>query len=562
MSSEKYPPYIKLLLVAVLGTAFYCLHFYQYFDQFSSSIFFFNDPDDAKVYSWNTWHFAHQIKRGANPFYTDYIFNPTGASLWMHAYTIWFGMLNLLFNNVALSINLGIAIQLVAAFIGFYLLARFFNIQYLLAISAAYVAVFSTYILAKVGVHYNLALIGILPFILLSFLRLVSHDGAFCINKKYMLPTGGLLLLGFFMDYYIVFYALAFILVYLLWFGALNEWFCGWNWKKTLILVGTLVVGHIGVRLLRISGFSEKGALWAAADIRGLVNQGLNSRFFQEKMYWELTHSVNDNKIFLGYSFIGIFILCVVLYLQIKDKDKWTRFFLFATLLFGMVTLPVIRIAGTDLWYNITAIVHFIPFVNNVRSPDRFILLVFVFGAMFMARVVTLQWMNKNIKLDFTVFLLVPVTLFFLEHAQQDMEPIELPVSKKSVLAEMQNKTVLMLPFGIRDGYQQFGEFDENQLLLQQEYGFKMPSGYLSRVGKETWEYYKANDLFSSLVLLQNGERVNGFNWHSTMVKWGIEQVYMPKSSLSEFTAVAEMMEKLPATKKEDENGVLFSLYK
>ena len=562
MIREKHYPFLEPLLVVALGAVFYCLHFYPYFDEFSSAIFFFNDPDDAKVYAWNTWHFAHQIKQGANPFYSDYICSPNGTRLWMHAYTIWFGLLNLLFGNVALSINLGIAIQLVVAFIGFYRLARHFEIQYLLAISAAYVAVFSTYVLAKVGVHYNLVLIGILPFILLSFLKWMPCEKGFAVNRKYALPTVLLLLVGFFMDYYVVFYSFAFVLVYLLWFSILNAWFSSWNWKKTLVLLGATVLGHISVRLLRVSGASEKGAIWAAADIRGLVNQGLNSRFFQDKIYWDLPHSLNDNKIFLGYSFIGMFILCLVLYLQRKDKDKWTRFFLFATTLFTLVTLPVIRIGGIDLWYNITAVVHFIPFVNNVRSPDRFILLVFVFGALFMARVVHLQWKAKNIKRNYTSILLVPVILFFLEHAQQDMEPISLSASEQSILSETNGKKILMLPFGIRDGYQQFGEFDENQLLLQQLYAFKMPSGYISRLSDETWNYYKSNELYANLALIQQGVAVDGFDWHAALVKNDIHRLYLPKSPDSENPSVRKMIASLPVTQKEDANGILFSLDK
>lgn len=559
---KKYNPYLEPLLVVALGIVSYCLHFFSYFDEFSSAIFFFNDPDDAKVYAWNTWHFAHQIKQGAYPFYTDYICSPNGTSLWMHAYTIWFGLLHLIIGNIAMSINLGIAIQLVVSFVGFYRLARYFDIQYLLAISAAYLGVFNTYVLAKVGVHYNLVLIGVLPFILLSFLKWMPYQKGFRMNKKRALPTVLLLLVGFFMDYYVVFYSLAFGAVYLLWFWVLDVWFSFWSWKKMSVLLGALVLGHISIRLLRILGIDEKGAIWAAADVRGLVNQGLNSRFFQNNIFGALPHALNDNKIFLGYSFIALFILSLLFYVQQKDKDKWTRFFLFATTLFTFVTLPVIRIAGTDLWYNVTAIVHFIPFVNNVRSPDRFILLVFIFGTLFMARVVHLQWKAKSIKLSFTVFLLASVILFYLEHAQQDMESIFLPASKRGVLLETKGENVLMLPFGIRDGYHQFGEFDENHLLLQQWYEFKMPSGYLSRLNDETWSHYKSNELYANLALIQQGIAIDGYDWHAALVKNDIDRLYLPKASVAQNRNILKIIESLPATQIEDKNGILFSLYK
>jgi hypothetical protein len=133
----------ELVVIFLLATICYALHFQQYFPSFTTDVFFFNDPDDAKVYYWNTWHFAHQLKSGGSVFSTEYIFAPEGSSLWMHAYTVWFGVLHLGLNNIALAINLGIAIQLVLAFIGFYFLAKRVVHRPYLAVFEAYISVFT-----------------------------------------------------------------------------------------------------------------------------------------------------------------------------------------------------------------------------------------------------------------------------------------------------------------------------------------------------------------------------------------------------------------------------------
>lgn len=554
--------WLELGLVILVGLASYSLHFYHYFDSFSVDIFFFNDPDDAKVYQWNTWHFAHQISRGANPFYTDYMCSPNGTSLWMHAYTIWFGLLNVVVDNVPLAINLGIAIQLVAAFAGFYYLAKRFVMRPYFAAMAAYVSVFNTYILAKCGVHYNLVLVGVLPFLLLYIFKIFPMaEERIVVVRKHFAGFLLLLVIAFFMDYYVVFYALAFLVVYLMWFGFLSRWFGTWSWLKSLAVFGILGVGHLIVRLLRISGLDEKGAIWGAADIRLLLTPGSNAAHSRNWMLEDIPNSLNDNKIYIGISLLVYFLVALIFFYQDYRRDRHSRFFLFASSIFLIVSLPVIRISGQDLFYNFTGLVHFIPFVNNVRAPDRFILLFFVSAAIFIGRVLFLEtngkkgW-NKYVAISFGLIL-----WFFKDHQQLKMQPVNQP--EESVLLEnYRDGTLLMLPFGIRDGYRQFGELDENQLLQQLRYGFKIPSGYLSRLSDETWQYYLENELYKNLILVQQGEEVEGFNWHFAFNQNDIHSLYIPKYMLAKHVSISTMVSHLPVTKKEDENGVLFSLYK
>jgi hypothetical protein len=118
-----------------------------------------------------------------------------------------------------------------------------------------------------------------------------------------------------------------------------------------------------------------------------------------------------------------------------------------------------------------------------------------------------------------------------------------------------------MLPFGIRDGYQQFGDFDENQVLQQAQYGFKMPSGYLSRLSDDTWENYKSNELYINLVNMQKDSVGIDFDWHTNLLKNNIEILYVPKNRSVDSNEI-KMLESLPALIKEDRNGTLYTLRK
>jgi len=553
--------WLELGLVVLVGIAFYSLHFHPYFTSFSSDIFFFNDPDDAKIYSWNTWHFAHQLSNGSNPFYTDFICWPECTSLWMHAYTVWFGLLNVFIKNINVSINLGIAIQLVAAFVGFYYLAKRFVMRHYFAATVAYIAVFNTYILAKCGVHYNLVMIGVLPFLLLYIVKLFPIvEERLTVVKKHILSFVVLFVLAFFMEYYMVFYALAFMLVYLMWYGFISTWFDTWSWKKTIRIIGLFGVGHIVMRLLRIGGFQEKGAVWGAADLRLLFTPGSNAANQKEWILEGLSNTLNDNKIYIGISLAVYFIVALIFFYQDNRRDKESRFFLFASVVFLLVTLPVIKIGGKGLFYNFTSIVHYIPFVNNVRAPDRFILLFFVTASLFICRVIFLQTNYSKGWSKYTAFAVTLLAWFYLDHEQVHMNVVEQPLAS-DILEECRGKTVLMLPFGIRDGYQQFGDFDESQVLQQTQYWFKMPSGYLSRLSDDTWEYYKSNELYINLVNVQKDSAAIDFDWHTNLLTNNIDIIYVPKNRSVDSNEI-KMLESLPALIKEDRNGTLYTLRK
>ena len=84
-----------------------------------------------------------------------------------------------------------------------------------------------------------------------------------------------------------------------------------------------------------------------------------------------------------------------------------------------------------------------------------------------------------------------------------------------------------MLPYGIRDGYRIYGEFDVDQVLLQMRYDFKMPNGYLSRISDKVWEYHDT-DFYENLAKVQSDSFLSDFDWKSEMIKHHIDYVYLP----------------------------------
>jgi hypothetical protein len=515
-------------LIVGVCMLFYLIHFFPYLEHFSERLFYFSDPDDIKITSWNTWHFVEAIKSHTNPFYTQYMFAPEGHSLLMHAYTIYFGVINFFIGNVPLSINLGIAMQLVAAGVGFFYFTRIWIRNWFACLAVSYLVVYNSYVLGKVGVHYNLVLIGLLPFILILFHQAFKDGTLVRFGKLAFLSV--LMVAGLFMDYYIVFYALSYFLVYLLYFRLTPIWQRAKKYKKWITVILLLVIGHIGGKALRVSGVDEKGAVWAASDVRLLVTPTSESAFLNEYAISGLLNTQNDNKIFLGYGLLALFLVSLIIWWKNKLKDNTTSFLLFATIMYLLVVLPVIRFAEKDLFYTITGWVHYIPFVNNVRAPDRFILMVHVFMTLFSLAVIfnnsARSWIKPSL-----VFLLVIVS--FINHKQQEMNSIA-NTQESKLLALCEGKNVLSLPFGIRDGYSEFGAFNEHILLLQQQHKFKDVSGYLSRVSSQKKRRYNESRFYKSIVAMQDKEKEL---WSTILFLTGkkehqIDAIYLSKEYL------------------------------
>jgi hypothetical protein len=495
------------LLLLGLGLVFYSIHFNQYFNHFSDSLFVFQDQSDANVYLWNTWHFKERAESGQNPFFTDHMFYPLGASLWMHAHTAFFGLINLVVSNPYLAINLGLALSFVLLFTGFTFLANSFLHSWSWAIVVGYLTTFCSYFLAKAGVHYNLVLMFPVPWVL-YFVYTSYHKNGFSL-KTLILLAGGILL-SFFIDYYAVFYSLALLALYVLWNGFCKGWFQYFTKLKALILFGVLVLGHFIVRLMRISGMEEKGALWAAADIRQLITP-LESTYFFKNFNLPTFPFPNDNLIFLGYGLLFYFIVAVLFFFYGKYKEN-VGFWLFSSVVLLMVVVPVVKINEETYWYNLTASIHFMPFVNHVRAPDRFVPLLIFTMALFTTYVFS-RSLKNNIAQYGIIGLMIG--LGFISHKQDKMQIqskdnvfTRLMPNAFEPLDQREIQSILFLPFGIRDGYQSYGDFNVLYPKYIIEHQKKTVGGYISRVPEEIWKYYRDNTFLDKVVKLQKGEEV------------------------------------------------------
>lgn len=518
----------KQNIVAIaLYTFLFFIYFNELFSHFSSALITEGKYLDIIQVYWNTWHFSERVLSFQNPFYTDSLLYPKGASLFMHAYTPFFGIINIFVQNPIVSINTGILLQFVMGSFFAYKLSSLFvkNNIYRLMIGAMYM--FNLYILNKSTIHYNLILISLCPLIIYFFIKAFNIENQkLSINKKYFYLAITIVIINFLFDYYALFYSLSFLILYFLYFFYFQNWLSNINYKKIILFVVVILIAHIGLRLMRITGVDENGAIWAASDTRSFVLP-LNSNIYSEFLQIN-TDEVYENSLFITYGLLVGFLLTLFIKGPSNDKSKHLHFFLFSIIIYALVSSPVFKVNGKDWFYFPTGIIHFIPFVNNVRAPSRFIEMLFLLIPIYIfIKVESNTLLNKTAQiLAVSLFLIITIenklyAKSIVKYSNNPTLNYDSVYRDNSFMYKMnsvnmvdeqmqinkiipQGSAVVNIPFGVRDGFKGFGFFNEKIYVYQYLNKLKTSSGYFSRVDESTWQHYKSINFYNQLVSAQN----------------------------------------------------------
>ncbi|GAA3957618.1 hypothetical protein GCM10022407_01250 [Hymenobacter antarcticus] len=472
---------------------------------------------DGYMQIWSVWHFREMLLSGHNPFYSDWLLYPEGASLLMTTYTPIIGLLNVLVGNEMLALNLMLLGQYTLSGVGAWLLVRRWVRQPLLQWLAGFVFAFSPYKMLRLPEHYDLVLTATVPFFVLAFLRafefragrlwpLVRSWGA-------VAACLGLGLLTLFSDYYITFALLYFSLGYALWFwlrlGEIN-----WRqWRSWLVLAGILLVSHIALRLLRLAGVPDNGGFWWGGDVVSYFMPPPNSywldvawaqRLFINAGVYTMPGSI-ENIMFLGFALplLGLAVCCWPgKQVSTRQQDPQGRPLAWVLLFSVMLTLPALRIFGKSLVNLPTGFLHLIPFFNNIRCPTRWVLLVSLLLPLVVFAALEARWTHWQPRWQWVLsaVLLVAVSGEYWPVAPPLASSAALPPAFRAVAA-LPGKALLTIPVGLVDGKKQVGKVELVNFLYQPHYRKKLLSAYLSRIPDARFEAFERGDSVLRMLL-------------------------------------------------------------
>lgn len=477
---------------------------------------------DANQYVWNAYNFRQAVAEGSNPFFTSLLLYPQGTSLVMHTYTPVIGLLNVLLRHEILAVNVALLLSFVLSGVGAYRLCRRWVQNPVLCAVAGLVFAFSPYKLAHFPEHYNLLLTATVPFYVQAFLN------AFAFRAGQLWPQVrswgqvslcvALGLLTLLSDYYVlmglVYFSAGFALYYGLRLGQIN-----WRQRRPWLLLGVvLVLGHVASRLLKSAKVFDNDGFWWSGDVAGYLLPPLNSRWLSTGTTEALHHNEHvfntpasiENVMFLGYALplLALWWLVRLRRQPVSTEPHAARSepaLAWLLLLFIMLTLPELRVFGKQVLRLPTSLVHYLPLLNNIRVPTRFVLFVSLLLPVVLFPGLD-AWLRGHLRpvwrLTASVGLLVIIVLEFQPTPPPLLHLASVPRVYR-IAAGLPGETLFTIPVGLVDGYRQKGQFNTDELFYQTIHRKKLPGAYISRVTQDRFDAFGREGVLRDVLALQ-----------------------------------------------------------
>lgn len=469
---------------------------------------------DVPVFYNNIYHFEKKVSAGQNPLKNDMEMHPVGVNMLMNSHNMVMGLFCLPFKNNMLGVNIGLLLSFILSGLGAAILCYRFTPNIWLAALVGFVFAFSPWKMIKLQDHFWFALTATIPFYIYHFIDV------FRFREKRWLPTIAsykklmyCLLLGFITalsEYYLTFFLIYFSLFYVLFRQYVQPWNFNFRAVKTWLIVAASVAGiSVLVAYLDGIGFDNKGAFFWGGDIlayflpvyKQWVKDGLELLGMEIPAYQE-------NFFFLGFSFLAFSV--VVFFLAKKQKISPSievKTFAWLALVFMLFSLPILKVAGHFFFYLPTAILHYVPFFNNVRVITRIFVL---FSLVFPIVVVWFYHHTASFKYKNAIPIIV-LLLLLVEFKAPHYDVIDKKQIPGEVYAvkEMAGDVVLPMPVGIRDGFNQIGTNNSDMLVYQTVFDKKMIGGYTARITGDVEKRYTEDVVMNQLMKLSEDRRAD-----------------------------------------------------
>ncbi|MGQ9626124.1 MAG: hypothetical protein ACUVV0_04365 [Anaerolineae bacterium] len=350
---------------------------------------------------WNLWWVkVALVERGTTPYFTDYLYYPTGASLIFHTLNIFNGLFALPFSlgfkpqagGLLLAYNAVVLFSFVMAGYGAFLLACYVLGErhkspagWFAAFAAGLVYAFSPFHFAHLLGHMQVFSLEWVPFHVLCFLRGSGAGRGVPLPKRVWKPALFLVLAAL-CDWYNAFYLAIFTALYLFYVAFSARW----NRLKgalsvavgTWVLFGLLLSPFLWpmVREASASDYmlpEPEHVFLLSADLLAFITPNemhpLWGRWVQSWWSGRSPAPLSERMIFAGY--LPLMLSAFALWKRRKEALLWAL----SAIAFGVLALgPALRVGGcqTDFPLPYALLHEFVPFVRIARSVSRFDLMV------------------------------------------------------------------------------------------------------------------------------------------------------------------------------------------
>lgn len=530
---------------------------------------------EVQSYEWLTDKFYRTLIAGQNPFgLVKGIFYPFSFHLGLTDATNGFYFLFLRpFFSIHQSMSIIAATSLFFANIGMYLLLRSLKFNKVISFFIGLAYGYMTFLMPRGG-HLNYWCIYLFPWFYFFVINLLQSDRK--ITKIFLtIGVSFFFVLTLWLNFYyfiILLISITCLFSYFaiyktrLLFNQINKnWHYGFfAFLLILIFLIPWVKGLYDATLFdeipKTSGWG--GAIEFSSDLFNyLIPSGYN--YFVIKfplLYRPFSFFLNfftpeARSIFENFTYPGIIILVgyfilAFIYKKIDNKLKENvKPFLFTSIIFFILTLgPFLHVFGhwsltVDDGIRIVIplpyiILHYIPFLSNIRVPGRLIVGFIFFAYIVCAYIINYFLKNKSIRFKTIFFILFFIIFVVDQKVTDDVIPAPQNYPYKifqDVKSDKENVSVLEIPFTVRDGFTYFGDGNAIGMTVGEAI-FEKPviGGYMGRVVDYKKNYYIENPFLGYLGrIIDKDININPRIDQKDLVNWANLDIEKSKEIIS-----------------------------
>jgi hypothetical protein len=478
---------------------------------------------DVYWFLWDFWWFKTALLSFCSPYYTPYLFYPTGVTLAFSTVTPF---------NAILSVPLQSAFGLINAYkilwiftfiasgYGTYLLVKYLTDDTGAAFISGLIFMFCPYHFAHALGHMNLTSIEWIPFYVLFLIKTVKEN-----NRSNAIYAAIFLFLTTISCYYYLIYLLVFTLLYLVYY----LWAEKYNIQKKdflkrlsiMVITFGLIFSPFAYPILKEILIAKSSYMYASgfvtysADFLGFFIPSLFHPLFKglvAPLYQNFTGNLAEYTVFAGYTVIFLALISIL-----KVKKKEILFWLLSAITFFILCLgPILHVNGIVSiaceGYNICIPLPYlvlmrIPIISIARVPSRWDILVMLslavlagYGLNYIFTRINGKIFNKISKKHVLAVVFSCLILFEFLAIPYPMSSAKVPDFYYSMAKDPEDYAILELPNFAP--HMVTSEFMYYQTIHEK----KLVCGYVSRIPNYAIKFSNSAPFINRLVYLS---RVN-----------------------------------------------------
>jgi hypothetical protein len=469
---------------------------------------------DVYWFLWDLWWHNKALTEFNSPYYTTYMFYPTGVNLAFSTLTPFNALLSVplqLIFGLIRTYNILWILSFIISGYGTFLLVKYLTGDIKAAFISGLIFMFSPYHFAHALGHLNLITIEWIPFYILFLFKIISDD-----KIKNAIYAGIFLSLVFMSDYYYILYMSFFTSIFLLYYlfsdkkvilkkDILKRFLI--MTAAFILIISPLVYPLIKELLTSKSNYMYIGGFETySADILGFFIPTQFHPIFKDyvnPIYNNFTGNMAENTVFIGYTALFLALIAIL-----KIKTKEIRFWTLSAIIALILTLgPILHING-ELIRTIKlpySLLMNIPIVSIARVPSRWDVLVMLsiavlagYGSSYIfqksdkisdKRYRNSILSNKNLTIIFSCLI-----LFEFLAIPYPMASAKVPEFYYQLKNDTDNYAILEIPI---TNY--VPSFQSDILYYQTVHEKKLVGGYVSRMSQSTMEFIESTPILSQL---------------------------------------------------------------